>query len=65
MEFTRRSTQMPEPSKTIKYHPSSVNNYIIKSIIEQSDCDTIYHLLTREFSCISSTMALKIISIII
>lgn len=65
MEFVRRSDHMPAPSKTIKHHPSSVNNYIIKSIIEQSNCKTLYRLLTQEFSCISPTMALKIISIYI
>lgn len=63
MEFARRSDHMPPPSKTIKHHPSSVNNYIIKSIIEQSNCKTLYRLLTQEFCYISPTMALRIISI--
>lgn len=61
LRHDRRSEQMPALPQEIKHHPSSVNNIIISQLIERSDYKTLIDFLTKELSCVSRSIAQRIV----
>eukprot|EP00536_Pseudo-nitzschia_multiseries_P000863 jgi/Psemu1/179763/e_gw1.11.282.1 len=60
LRHDRRSEQMPPLPKEIKHHPSSVNNIIVSQLIERSKHKTIIDFLTKELSCVTRNLAVRI-----
>ena len=61
LRHDRRSEQMPPLPKEIKHHPSSVNNIIVSQLIERSNYKTIIDFLTKELSCVTRNLAVRIV----
>mmetsp|Transcript_23092 Transcript_23092/g.64022 ORF Transcript_23092/g.64022 Transcript_23092/m.64022 type:complete len:724 (-) Transcript_23092:3965-6136(-) len=61
LRHDRRSEQMPPLPKEIKHHPSSVNNIIVSQLIERSNHKTIIDFLTKELSCVTRNLAVRIV----
>jgi DNA topoisomerase VI B subunit len=62
IKFARRTDQMPPVPKEVKNHPSAVNNLLLESLIHHSAHATIKLFLQKELSCISGTLASRLIS---
>jgi DNA topoisomerase-6 subunit B len=62
VKFARRTDQMPPAPKEVKHHPSAVNNLLVEQLIHHSAHTSVKAFLTREFSCVSSTLASRLIS---
>ena len=61
LRHDRRSEQMPPLPKEIKHHPSSVNNIIVSQLIERSNHDSLIDFLTKELSCVTRPLAVRIV----
>ena len=71
MRYDRRSEQMPPPAKTVKHHPSSVNNLVIQQLIQQLNLNghkkrnanmTLVKFLSTELSAVSPALAKRLIA---
>lgn len=61
VRYDRRSEQMPPLAKTVKHHPSSVNNLIVEQLIQFTKSKTLVKFLTKELSCVSTSIAQRLI----
>ena len=65
-EWKRRSTQMPRPPIEIKHHPSSVNDLLVRSLIDGSkgcaSTSTLLGFLSSQFSSIDKGLAGRLIA---
>jgi len=61
VKFTRRSDKCPPQPREVKYHPSSVDNMIVESLLNWSSHKTLKEFLIKEFSCMSSTKAEQVL----
>jgi len=61
LRHDRRSEQMPPLPREIKHHPSSVNNIIVSQLVERSNYRTIIDFLTKELSCVTRSLAQRIV----
>jgi DNA topoisomerase VI subunit B len=43
---------MPEEPKVVKYHPSSVDNLLVETLLRESKQKTLSSFLHKEFSCV-------------
>jgi DNA topoisomerase VI subunit B len=60
--YPRRSDNMPEESREIAHHPSSVNNLLVQQIIDVSKQKTLLNFLLNDFSGIRRAVANRVIT---
>eukprot|EP00737_Agarophyton_chilense_P002625 gb/GEZJ01003003.1/.p1 GENE.gb/GEZJ01003003.1/~~gb/GEZJ01003003.1/.p1 ORF type:complete len:702 (-),score=122.22 gb/GEZJ01003003.1/:1529-3343(-) len=61
--FSRRTDHMPPPAREVKHHPSSVNQLILKQLIEQvKPSTTLVRFLSSQFEAIPRTLAIRLIN---
>ena len=60
--YHRRSEQIPDMPSTVKHHPSSVNNIIVKQLIQQTKTTNLVSFLTKELQSISAALAKRLIA---
>jgi DNA topoisomerase-6 subunit B len=61
LEYARRSDEMPRVPTTIKHHPASVHVELLSSLMTESKEKLLAKFLTKEFSCVSATLAAKLL----
>ena len=61
VRFSRRSSQMPPPAKEIKHHPTSVNDLLVRQLIEQTPRLALKRFLQTQLSCINAALAARLI----
>ena len=62
LEYARRSEEMPREPTTIKHHPASVHVELLGSLLAESKEKLLGKFLAKEFSCVSSTLASKLMA---
>eukprot|EP00475_Leptophrys_vorax_P001187 TRINITY_DN10636_c0_g1_i1.p1 TRINITY_DN10636_c0_g1~~TRINITY_DN10636_c0_g1_i1.p1 ORF type:complete len:584 (-),score=132.91 TRINITY_DN10636_c0_g1_i1:1546-3159(-) len=60
VQFVRRTDQMPEEPKVVKYHPSSVDNLLVETLLRETKQKNLSSFLHREFSCVPLATAKEI-----
>ena len=53
---------MPELSREVKHHPSSVNNLLIQQLLDVSNTKTLFQFFTTELAGIKKPIAQRIIA---
>ena len=59
--FSRRSEQMPPAAKEIKHHPASLNDLLVKQLIDQASGLTLMKFLRTQLSSINAELASRLI----
>jgi DNA topoisomerase-6 subunit B len=54
---------MPEPAKEMKHHPSSVNDLLLRQLIDQKPSLTMKKFLSTQLSCINPALASRLIGL--
>ena len=62
VEYARRSEEMPREPTTIKHHPASVHVELLGSLLAESKEKLLAKFLSKEFSCVSSALAAKLLA---
>eukprot|EP00743_Colponemidia_sp_Colp-15_P007906 GILK01008563.1.p1 GENE.GILK01008563.1~~GILK01008563.1.p1 ORF type:complete len:674 (-),score=141.04 GILK01008563.1:230-2227(-) len=62
IRYKRRSDAMPPTPAEVKYHPSSVNNLLVRQLIDSTKSLPLNRFLSKELSCISLDMADRLIA---
>ncbi len=62
LKYERRSERIPPPAKTIKHHPTSVNQLIVQKLLHNfSQGKYLWQFLSSEFQVISPALAKKLV----
>ena len=52
---------MPPVAKEVKHHPKSVNNLLVKQLLDRKPHHSIQQFLHTQFSCVSKALAKRIV----
>lgn len=61
IQYARRSEQMPPVAKTVKHHPSSVNNLVVQQLIQVTRAKTMVKFLSTELAAVSPALAKRLV----
>jgi DNA topoisomerase VI B subunit len=62
VRYERRSEQMPPPAREVKHHPSSVNNLLMRQLLDLNSSKTLPSFFAQEFSSIPKALASRLIA---
>jgi DNA topoisomerase-6 subunit B len=60
VNFKRRTDQIPPQPQVVKHHPSSVDNLLVETLLQDTNQKSLTKFLSTEFSNISPVMAEQI-----
>ena len=61
VEYARRSTKMPPQATEVKHHPKSVNNLLVKQIMDRNPTWAVEKCLHTEFAAVSKALAKRLV----
>jgi DNA topoisomerase VI subunit B len=50
--YARRSDRVPDPTREVKHHPSSVNHLIVQQLLEHTKAKTLLQFLSSELASV-------------
>ena len=62
LEYARRSEEMPPCPSTIRHHPASVHAEMLASLMRESKEKVLVKFLAKDFSCIDSQLATRMVA---